>query len=232
MTRLDLLRELQDIDTRIADNARTRQEISARLADDSATRAVQAEFDNAQRALHAQRAQLRALEMQADAYAEKIKGVDARLYGGTVSNPKELSGLNQDEQMLKRRKNEVEDQMLDTMAAIETAERAVNEKRAALEKTQQLRAASNARDEHALRELEKRAAELAHAREQIIQHLNADDARVYENLRREIKGRAVARIKGVSCSACGYEVPNAIASRARVGEELAFCVNCGRILVP
>jgi predicted nucleic acid-binding Zn-ribbon protein len=55
---------------------------------------------------------------------------------------------------------------------------------------------------------------------------------VYEGLIKSKKGRAVAHIKGAACSACGFAIPSGLASRARVGEELVFCVNCERILVP
>jgi predicted nucleic acid-binding Zn-ribbon protein len=232
MNRLDLLQELQAVDMRIDEHLRTRRELEDRLSDESAVAASRRESDAAQSRVTALRTRLRTLELEEQSLEDKIKSVDARLYGGRVSNPKELSGLEQDEQMLKRRQSELEDRMLELMADAESAEADASAKRAALEKISAARDESNTRDRAARAESESAEAKLNAAREQLRSQLAADDVRVYDSLRREKRGRALAQIKGANCSACGYAVPSGLASRVRVGEELVFCTNCGRILVP
>ena len=55
---------------------------------------------------------------------------------------------------------------------------------------------------------------------------------IYDGLRRDKKGRAVAVMKGKSCSACGYEVPSGLIARVKNGTDLVYCSNCLRILLP
>ncbi len=230
MNRLDLLSELQTLDLRLEENRRLQQQAESRLADDSALATARAEFEAARRQADGIRARLGSLELETGTIDDKIKNVDARLYGGKIGNPKELSGLEQDELMLKRRKSEVEDRMLEVMAELETAEVLVRAKRVALEKISAARATSNAQDQTKLAELKTAAEKLNTAREQLRAQIAPPDRQVYDDLLRTKKGRAIVHIKSNSCPMCGFGVPSGQASRIRLGE-LEFCTNCGRVLV-
>ncbi len=232
MSRLDLLIELYTIDMRIDENSRARQEAEARLADDAEVVAAQQAVDVTSQQVHELRARLRSLELEVDGLGDKIKGVDTRLYDGRISSPKELRGLEQDQFMLKRRKSEVEDRMLEAMAQLETAEAALTTQRTTLDRISADRSASTARDRNAIEELRSAADKLKHAREQLSAQIAPGDLAIYESLRRDKRGRALARMKGAACEACGFAVPSGLASRVRMGQELSFCVNCGRILIP
>jgi predicted nucleic acid-binding Zn-ribbon protein len=232
MSRLGLLAELQAIDMRIAENSRAKREVHERLDDDVELVTAQQTVDAA--VLHANeiRARLRSLELEVNGIIDKIKTVDARLYDGRITSPKELTGLEQDELMLKRRKTEVEDQMLEAMSQQETTEAALTGHRAALERISAFRSTSTARDQAALEVLKSTADKLNQAREQLCVQIAPGDLAMYETLRHDKKGRALSRMKGTACETCGFSVPSGLASRARVGQELTFCPNCGRILVP
>jgi predicted nucleic acid-binding Zn-ribbon protein len=232
MSRLDLLAELQAIDIRIAENSRTEREVNQRLVDDVELVTAQQAVDAA--VIHANeiRARLRSLELEVNGIIDKIKTVDARLYGGLITNPKELTGLEQDELMLKRRKSEVEDQMLEAMSQQESTEAALAGHRADLERISADRSTSTARDQAALQVLKSTGDRVNRAREQLCAQIEPGDLALYESLRRDKKGRALSRMKGTACEMCGFSVPSGLASRARVGQELSLCPNCGRILVP
>ncbi len=232
MNRLDLLTELYAIDMRIDGSSRAQRQAEAHLADDAEVVAAQQAVDVTTQQVHELRARLRSLELEVDGLGDKIKGVDTRLYDGRVSSPKELRGLEQDEVMLKRRKSEVEDRMLELMAQLETAEAALTAQRTTLDRISADRSASTARDRNAIEELGSEADKLKHAREQLSAQIAPGDLATYESLRRDKKGRALARMKGAACEACGYALPSGLASRVRMGQELSFCVNCGRILIP
>ncbi len=231
MNRLDLLGQLQTLNTRLAENRRLQQEAESRLADDSALADARSDLEIAKRKTGEIRARLRALELETDTIDAKIKTVDARLYGGKIGNPKELSGLEQDELMLKRRKSEVEDRTLEVMAELEAAEGSVAAKQAALDRIVAARATSNAQDHKKIEELKAAEENLNAAREQLRTQIAPADLQVYDDLLRAKKGRAVVHIKSNSCPLCGFGVPSGQASRIRLGE-LEFCTNCGRILVP
>jgi uncharacterized protein len=231
MNRFEQLAELQDIDMRIEENVRSRREAEARFGDDASLIASQKTVDDTNRLANEIRARLRSLELEVDGIEEKIKEVEARLYDGRTTSPKELSGLEQDAVMLKRRRNQVEDRMLEAMAQLETTEAAHVANRAALDKVSAETNTTTTRARAALEELEGALAKLNVARGQLSAQIAPADLAVYENLRREKKGRALARIKGSACEVCGFAVPSGVASRVRVGHELEFCSNCGRILI-
>lgn len=232
MSRLDQLADLQAIDIRIDEQARARREAEALLANNSAL--VSFHQTLAETTAHAKeiRARLTSLELEANGIEEHIKTVESRLYDGRTSNPKELSGLEQDSVMLKRRKSEVEDRMLEAMAELETVEMAERSGRQALEQAAGARSGAVTRATVAIESIDATTAKLRDSRQHISTLLVPADLAIYENLRTEKKGRAVAHIKGSSCEMCGFSIPSGVASRARVSQELEFCSNCGRILIP
>jgi uncharacterized protein len=231
MNRFDLLAQIQDVDIRIEENNRSRREAEARLSDSTTLDASQQAVADAEHRAHEIQTRLRSLELEANGIGDKIKAVESRLYDGRTSNPKELSGLEQDAEMLKRRKNEVEDQELEAMAQLEAAEAARARNREILEKVSAEMTTVASRARLTLEELRAADAKLTSTRQHLCSQIPAADLTIYENLRREKKGRALAHIKGPACEACGFSVPSGLASRVRMGQEMEFCSNCGRILI-
>jgi predicted nucleic acid-binding Zn-ribbon protein len=232
MNRITLLVELQNLDTRIDENAAMRALHEKRLADASAVALARGALENANKHAAELQAKLRGLELEARGLEDKLKQVNERLYGGRITNPKELDGLNRDGTMLAKHKSELEDQELALMEQVEVSETVVKDKRAEHEKISAQTAAENERARTALRELAATDADLMRKRVAVRAQLPADALQVYDDLRRTKKGRAVSLIKGTNCAACGNEIPSGLLSRVKHGDELVFCVNCGRILAP
>ncbi|MGB8646430.1 MAG: hypothetical protein WCF84_14420 [Anaerolineae bacterium] len=231
MNSLNLLAKLQTLDTRIQETFQARGKLEARMADKTAVTAAQESVTATARQEHDLRARLHNLELEVKGLEEQIRGVDLRLYGGKVTNAKELSGLTRDEEMLKRQKGELEDQMLELMAQIEAVQAQASTQRDALAKITAMRGKEDEQDTAKLAVLQATAAQLNQEREHLRSQIAAPDLSTYDSLSQSKKGSAVAHIKGASCAVCGYAIPSGIASRARIGDELMFCVNCGRILV-
>src|SRR6266513_363448 len=64
------------------------------------------------------------LENEVSLIEEKIGHESQRLYSGDISNPKELAAIQAELDGLRRRKNHIEDQLIDVMEAREKAEAA------------------------------------------------------------------------------------------------------------
>ena len=231
MNRLEILNTLQMVEIQIEENRQARRDLQARLADDSALAGAKNALEASKRQTFDQRARLRTLELEADGLEERVKGIDARLYGGHVSNAKELSNLEQEGAMLKRQKSELEDRMLELMAAIEGAEANVQARNGEFERISNERSILVTHARAGLQELENEMEKLLALRDQYRAQIAPADLQVYDILAAEKKQHPVARLKGTVCNTCGFQVPSGLASRTRMGE-LAFCANCGRILVP
>jgi hypothetical protein len=232
MNAISLLVELQSADLQSDENARARAEMETKLTDSIALDAARLEMDASAAQLAALETQLRDLELETGGLTEKLKQVNERLYSGRITNAKELSGLNDDEKMLQKRKRELEDRELALMEQIENAGKLQSAKRA---RYQTLSTQTNAQHDQAraaLLRLDASDAELAHKRETLRAQLDAQTLRTYDHLRATKKGRAIASIKHASCGQCGYAIPGGLISRIKLGSELVVCTNCERILAP
>ncbi|OGO36940.1 MAG: hypothetical protein A2Z03_02625 [Chloroflexi bacterium RBG_16_56_8] len=230
MSRISTLEHLQAVDQELDDKTKRARQVAERLAGDPAVVAAHAALETEDKRLAELRATLRARELEAKSIDVKIKEIEERLYSGRVANPKELEGLEKELQMFKRQRSGFDDQLLELMDSVDQAQKRVAEKAAALKKLQGTRAGdvellSRERDT-----LTARLAELAEEHDRIRAELDADALRTYDHLQRTKAGRAVAKIRTLSCGVCGTAVPTGLMQRARAGNELVFCSGCGRIL--
>src|SRR6266487_4182824 len=120
MRTVDLLRQLQELDSRI-DTARTLiTQLSAKLGDRQMLAKRETEVSAVRAELHGLEAQQRDLELQAEERRAKIASDEGKLYGGRVTSPKELSSLAEEVAQDKRQLSAIEDQLLDIMERSDT----------------------------------------------------------------------------------------------------------------
>jgi predicted nucleic acid-binding Zn-ribbon protein len=231
MTQAEALYHLQEIDLNVLRAQKRVQEISAVIGDNQAISAAEAEVTQTKLRLTPLQTRARNLELEIQSNVEKVKATDEQLYGGRVSNPKELQDMQQEIQSLKKRNSELEDQLLETMVAIEEAEAALDAATAHLQSVREMWESEHSQllDEGA--QLESQIAVFRQQREQALKSVIPENQKLYHNLRVKKHNQPVAALDGNSCSVCGVEQTLAVAKSARQGQELVYCTNCGRILV-
>ncbi len=229
MSRVSTLLYLQAIDQELDEKTKRLHEIETRLASDPALAAAHAELQASDRQLADLRGRLRDRELEAKTADTRIKDMDRRLYGGQVSNPKELEGLEKELKMLKRQRNALDDQLLELMDTVDQAQAQANLRANAVKQSEGARADDLQQLTHEQETLNAQLAALSSNRDQIRASMDADALRTYDNLRRRL-GRAVAQIRRDSCGVCGVSVPTGLVQRARTGSEIVYCSGCGRIL--
>jgi predicted nucleic acid-binding Zn-ribbon protein len=67
-------------------------------------------------------------------------------------------------------------------------------------------------------------------REKLAKKVEQSMLQLYDTLRANKQGKAVARIEQGRCQGCRIALPMSEIQRARIGEELVQCSSCGRIL--
>src|SRR5436309_16045098 len=98
MRKIDLLLKLQEADAE-ADAARsTMERLEAEIGDRKALDAREGELQAARNQLHLAEAEQRDLELQADELRTKIASDEGKLCGGRITNPKELTSLQEEVQ--------------------------------------------------------------------------------------------------------------------------------------
>ncbi|HYL53208.1 MAG TPA: C4-type zinc ribbon domain-containing protein [Acidimicrobiia bacterium] len=234
---LERLLALQEHDTAL-DRLRHRRaslperaELDARSSELRAQQAARLTLQTRRDAVHSEE---RRLDDEARSIEVHAAEVDKRLYSGTISSPRELQAMQSDLEMLRRQLSDLEDQELEVMEQRE----ALDEQLAALDasigsseaRTRALRDAIAAAEAEIDREMAGEAATRAEAAAPLPDSLVRD----YERRRAQNKGAGAARLVGTTCQACHLTIPSTEAEHIRraAGSEVAYCDNCGAILVP
>lgn len=163
----------------------------------------------------------------------KAVDVNDKLYGGTITSPKELQAFQEDYDSLKRRQRELEDHEIEIMEAIEPIEGELGRleaERIGLEAVREEAVTALAEAEAAV------GAELAEAqgqRDGIAAAVPDDQHQTYDRLRPDYAGIPIARLVGTNCSGCHLTMSAMALDQIRALPEdtLATCDECGRILV-
>jgi hypothetical protein len=230
MTVVKELYQLQLVDCEREEKAHRLAEVESCLGkaeDVLRARAAVAETENG---LGHLRTQLRDLELAIAGVEAKLKENQERLYGGRVRNPKELSGLQDEATALRRRRSDLEDQQLELMISVEAQEAELAERQARL---RQIDAAWHQEQATLLDERERLTSRLTELDEQIQgrrARLKAADLALYDDLRRQLGGQAVALLKRGICQVCGVDLPTGMARSVERGEGVYYCPTCNRLL--
>ncbi len=170
------------------------------------------------------------LEQAGREAGEKLARAEKQLYGGKVTNPKELENLQRDVAQLRRQRDQADDALLEAMVCAETATAALTERQttlAGLTQTWEARQVVLRREQAQLKaKLPALLAQQAAAREAVPPAVRA----TYDSLRPRRGGKAVAVLDGDVCSACRVAAPPSVLEAARYDDELVYCQNCGRLL--
>jgi len=230
MSKAETLCRLQTVDLEIDERNRRLEEVKASLEGNEELRRVRQALQDGEKKLSRQRTKLRDRELEMRSLTNKIASVEDRLYSGRIKNPKELANLQGEVQYLKRRKGELEDQVLEAMIEVEESETSVTEQRERLARLKDDWQAAQARLSAEQRELINRLSQLKAERAELHRTIEAGALALYEDLRRRKGGRAVALLKGELCQGCGVTLPTSKVQQARQGEVLTLCGSCERIL--
>lgn len=230
MSKAETLYRLQTIDLEIDERNRRLKEVKATLEGNEELRRVRQALQDGEKKLSRQRTKLRDRELEMQSLVNKIASVEDRLYSGRIKKPKELANLQDEVQYLKRRKGELEDQVLETMIEVEESEASVTEQRERLARLEEDWQEAQARLSAEQGELTNRLSQLKADRAKLQRTIEAGDLALYEDLRRRRGGRAVALLEGELCQACGVTLPTSKVQQARQGEVLTLCGSCERIL--
>ncbi len=222
---------LQQLDSDIDAKTARLAAVTAALGQRDTVDALKSAFEQTQAALSEARSRQRDLEWELEQTKQKLAQVEKKMYGGSVTNPRQLDDLRQESEHLRRRRGELQDLILDAMMVVEELEGQTGTQHevwtgaelAWAEEQEALHA-----EEIALRE--ELAALRTERREQAAR-LDAAGLDKYERLRAKKNGLAVVPLLGTTCVGCRLSLPSADVQKVRADAVVNFCPHCGRILV-
>jgi len=230
MTTVADLYLLQEMDIEMQAKQAALDDVEARLGESEELEETRREVEETRHRLREAQKKQREAEWTVEEVRVKIQPLEKKLYGGTVKNPKELVGFQQDVDSLKARQRELEDRALEAMSAAEEVEKALAEaERRLLDMETGWQA-----EQESLRQqrdvLRQEIQELEQSRSGQEATIDAEMIRQYESLRALHQGRAVAKVERGICQGCRITLPIHVLQRARRGNHLVQCTSCERIL--
>jgi predicted nucleic acid-binding Zn-ribbon protein len=229
VTSISDLYGLQELDLAVAADRAAIADIDSRLDEPEELTEARAAHRSAQEALRGAEHEFKESEFQADELKTKIEPLEKKLYQGTMP-PKELEALQADIDSLKRRRSTLEDAALAAMDALEQAQQQASE---AEQHVNQLIEQYGAEQEDMGQRRQEIEAEIARAeqeRELAATEIDPSLLKLYETLRTNKGGRAVAKLEGGACQGCRISLPMNVQQRARAGATVVQCPSCERIL--
>lgn len=222
---------LQQVDDRLA-VARARR---AALDDGSALRregeAAKAAAAGAAARLRESQAALRDHELRLETTEAKQKKIEGDLYGGRVSNPKELTSLQDDLAALARTRDQLEDRILALLDQVEGLKEEAAAAEAAHRTLDHRLAAHMADYESARAGLDAEIGDLVSTRAGRAAAVEPRLLKKYEGIAAQEGGVGIVAIQDGRCSGCHNTVPLNFVTLAREGR-VVICERCRRILYP
>jgi len=225
-----LLFQLQAIDLESDSVQSQLQHLQGQIGETTELQAARLARQQAQQALVQEQARLRSLEMDVQEKTEHIRAQEAKLYGGKITNPRELDGLAKDVQMLRNNLGKVEDALLAVMLAVDEQQARFAACLAAWQRSEAAWWEAQATIQSQIAALGAQLSRLQEQRAAQASSIAPAHLTTYEHLRKVKGGRAVVWLEGSICQGCRLTLPSGEAQHARMSPALTLCPNCGRVL--
>jgi uncharacterized protein len=170
----------------------------------------------------------RELESESKVNREMIVKSNEKLRA--VKTNKEYQSILKETEEIRKRNSGVEDQMLDQLEKIESAEQAVKEKEAQLEGF--IQSCREKKDALVAREKGERQAvdTLNEKKMQISAKADPKMISILDEVKKKVRGMAVVPVQGAICMGCHMNIPAQLFNEIQRFDELRFCPHCHRII--
>lgn len=227
---LAILYEVQQIDTEIASLKGTLAGLDSGAELEVGIAGAEAELASLLNRHHGTEKESLDRDLELKTLEEKRNKFRSQLYGGTVRNPRQLSDLEGEVQMLSREVGKIEDRMLEMMDSLEQErggiremEARLSELRARLQEVRDRFAATSSRLKGEVEDLESRRKALA---AQVPHQL----MKRYEQIRVRQGNLGLVKVTGGNCPGCRISLPSETLKALKADRGTLTCENCGRLL--
>jgi predicted nucleic acid-binding Zn-ribbon protein len=157
------------------------------------------------------------------------------MYSGKVINPKEVSAIQAEVEMLRNRKAPLEERGLEELEARDSLMDERGRLEEELRSLESDRSSVQSKIDQAVSEIDREIAAEEIKRAEVAPKVPADTLELYEEIRGTKRGVGVGALENGICSACREALSaveiDRIRRRAREGEWLFRCEHCRRLLV-
>jgi uncharacterized protein len=222
--------QLQKIDSQIDINQKKIKVIEEYIfSDKTVTDSEKLFFDIQQRCLLLKN-EIQDYELEISRKKIKIEQSESALYGGKVSNSKELVSLQDEIRSHQTHIGEIEEAILQKMTDLEKCDEMLNQADKDLTNTKAISMSNLAEKKGEQQKLLSEIEHLQVERKVISQQIEQSILQTYEDIRKKKNGIAVSNGVDQTCGSCGSEITPAEWQIARTSTQILLCRTCGRIL--
>jgi predicted nucleic acid-binding Zn-ribbon protein len=222
------LYQLQELEIALESNEQAQNRIVSQLGENQDILKAKARLASDQNKLEELNLQQKSADWEIEDLTAKIKEIEKKLYGGRISNSKELTNLQLEAEELKKIRSQLEDKVLGLMDEGELTRKTISD---ASRELAVLEARWQNQQKELTLELEKfktNHTTLGANKQSVLPQIDSATLEIYKDIKKR-KGIAVARVEQGICLGCRITLPNSDLQQAR-GNGLVKCSSCGRIL--
>lgn len=171
----------------------------------------------------------KSLEEELSRLTDEVEGIEGRLYGGKVTDFRDLEALDIEKKLIDKVIDKNEDQMLFIMESMDLNQMEISQAKASLSKSKDSlveihKDYISKREKSLIKilDLEKNINDLE-------RYIDKDILKKYYRIKAS-KGKAIARLEDGACTACNMINSISNINNYKRGEGLVTCESCGRIL--
>jgi predicted nucleic acid-binding Zn-ribbon protein len=226
------LYELQSLDVKIAQANTKLAALDGASALKRRLAAAKFAAESAESALVAQEIELKDAELKLKTVDEKRSTFEKRLYGGAVTNPKELGAVEKEVKILKSQQEQLDGRTLELYDSVDKTRSAAQAARHTVTETETKLKAALATEAAERAGLESELKEFTSLREAAAATVT-DRALMsrYEAVRKRSGNTGIAKLARDRCEGCHTSVTSFTTRKLFEDKEIVSCENCGRILV-
>lgn len=222
------LNQLQELDLEIEGEEQALSQNVSQLGDRQALDRSQNELASAQKQLEELRHQQKSAEWEVDDISSKIAAAEEQLYGGRITNPKELSSLQSEVNTVKTRRDQLETRALETIDQVEAAEKSLAAATGEFGEREEAWHSQQHQLSAAIEKIKSSLADLKQKRQQLAAEIERPALELYEKIRQQ-KKPPIARVEQGICLGCRISLSASQLQHVRSGDPI-LCGSCGRIL--
>ncbi|MFA4885540.1 MAG: C4-type zinc ribbon domain-containing protein [Desulfotomaculaceae bacterium] len=168
-------------------------------------------------------------EMDVASASDQIKSLGEKLYGGSITNPKEVNTSSLKLESLDEKVKRTEDEILAIMEEQDDLRSRLEAMSAELSKK-----AEDYRKKHGTllasqEKVRQQLAKIPLSRQKMLKRVDADLWQMYTEIQRRFDD-PLAKVEKSTCMGCRVNIPFHHMRRLRQGDELVLCSHCGRML--
>ena len=169
-------------------------------------------------------------KLEAESQKERSESLNSQLYGGEITNPRDLESLEREASNVLQLVEQQEAVLSQITEKIEEAQTKKNDLESKLDEAKTAWGIRQSELQAALKELNAERAGFEGKRSKLTEGLDPTSLQHYEALRKRKCGVAVVKVQRGLCQGCRMSLPTHHQQRVRKGGQMVLCSSSGQML--